>query len=101
MHHNGLVEHPHPPLERGADVVIAVLELEPQHLTHRSAHHVVVAQPYQLPDAASTADHSRLLVADDEGGVRRGVVVVEQLEEEAVAAAGAAARLVAKPCGAV
>src|SRR5918912_3589775 len=35
-----LVEHTDPPLEGGADVVVAVLELEPEHLLDRPTDHV-------------------------------------------------------------
>src|SRR3954453_16724908 len=101
MDHHGLVEHADAPLERRADVVVAVLKVEPEHLLHRAADHVGVAEAGELAGAAAGADQAALLGGDEEGGVGRWVVVVEQLEQEAVATVRAAARAVAKPGGAV
>src|SRR5581483_6071224 len=61
---HGLVEHAHPPFERGADVVVAVLEGEAEHLAHRPAHRIGLPQPGELPHALAEADHARLLIAD-------------------------------------
>ena len=68
------------------DVVVAVLELEAEHVLHRPADHVEVAQAGELARAAPGADQAALLVEDEERGVGRRVVVVEQLEQEAEAA---------------
>src|SRR4051812_4835909 len=91
MNGDRLVENAHSPLERGADVVVAALELEPEHLLHGAADHVVVAEPGELARAAAGADQAGLLVADEERRVGRRVVVVEQFEHEAEAALRAAA----------
>src|SRR5215211_7158136 len=94
VYHHLLVEHPHAPLERRADVVVAGLELEPQHLLRGPPDHVEVAQAGELAGAPAGADQAGLLVEDEERRVGGRVVVVEQLEQEAeaalVAAAGAA-----------
>src|SRR4051812_48945757 len=86
-----LVEHPPAPLEGGADVIVAVVELEAEHLLDRAADHVGVAEAGELAGATAGADQAALLVGDEEGGVRGGVIVVEQLEQKAVAAVRAAA----------
>ena len=86
VHDHRLVEHAHAPLERRADVVVAVLELEPEDLPHRAADHVEVAEAGELRAPRPAPISRALLVADEEGGVRRRVVVVEQLEQEAEAA---------------
>ena len=55
VHDHLLVEHAHAPLERGADVVVAVLELEPEHLvtarpiTSRSPSPVSSRAPRPVP----------------------------------------------------
>ena len=51
VHDHWLVQHAHAPLESGADVVVTRLELEPQHLVHRPADHVQVAEPGELARA--------------------------------------------------
>src|SRR5215208_7956421 len=86
-----LVEDADAPLQRGADVVVAVLELQPQDLLDRTADDVLIAQAGEHAGAPAGADQAALLVRDEERGVRRGVVVVEQLEEEPEAAVLAAA----------
>src|SRR4051812_42489436 len=94
MDGHGLVEHPHAPFERRADVVVPALELQSQHLLYGAPDHVVVAEAGELARATAGADEPRLLVADEERGVGRRVVVVEQLEDEAEAALRAAASAV-------
>src|SRR3954449_3286372 len=101
VHGHGLVEHPNAPLERRADVVVAVLEGEAEHVLHRTADHVGVAEAGELAGAAAGADQAALLVGDEERGVGRRVVVVEQLEEKAEAAVRAAARAIAEAGGPV
>src|SRR3954451_625643 len=96
-----LVENAHSPLERGADVVVARLELEAEHLLHRAADHVVVAEARELARTAAGADQSSVLVADEECGVGRRVVIVEQFEDEAEAALRAAARPIPESGGAL
>src|SRR4051812_23962022 len=93
---NRLVEHAHAPLERCADVVVAALEVEPQHFLDRAADDVRVAEAGELAGASAGADQAALLVADEERRVGGRVVVVEQLEDEAEAALRAAARAVAE-----
>src|SRR4051812_8989359 len=61
---NRLVEHPYAPLERRADVVVAALKVEPEHLLHGAADHVGVAEPGELPRTPARADQAALLVAD-------------------------------------
>ena len=82
-------------------MVLAVAELEAEHLAHRAADDALVVEAGELEGAAAAADHAALAVADEEGGVGRRVVVVEQLEEEAEAALRAALRLAAEAGGAV
>src|ERR671932_1125563 len=92
-----LVEHTDPPLEGGADVVVAVLELEPEHLLDRPTDHVEVAEPRELAGPAAGADEPRLLVANEERRIGCGVVVVEQLEQETEAALPARAGAALEP----
>src|ERR671937_796232 len=96
-----LVEHSYTPLERRADVVVAVLEGESQHVAHWLAQRIRLAETGELAHALAEADHARVLVADHKGGVGRGVVIVEQLEQEPEAAFGAALRASSETCGAV
>src|SRR3954452_22107205 len=53
---NRLVEHPHAPLECGRDVVVAALEVEPEHLLDGTADHVGVAKSGELARAPAGAD---------------------------------------------
>ena len=102
VHDHRLVQHPNAPLQSSADVIVAGLELEPEHLVHGTADHVQVAEPGELAGAAAGADQATLLIAQEEGGVRRRVIVVEQLEEEAepaFLAAASAAREARCPVG--
>ena len=71
-------------------MIVALVELEVEHLLHGPADHVEVAQPGELACAAAGADQRGLLVEQEEGRVRCRVVVVEQLEQEAESALGAA-----------
>src|SRR3954447_6801000 len=101
VHGHGLVEYPHAPLERRADVVVAVLKGEAEHVPHRLTERVGLAEPGELAHAAAEPDHSRVLIADHERSVGRRVVVVEQLEQEAEAALGAALGASCETCGAL
>jgi hypothetical protein len=93
---DGLVELAHPPLEHRADVVLATVEGEAEHLAHLAPDDLLVREAGQLARSAAAADDAALLVADEERGVRRRVIVVEQLEEEPEAALLAALRDVAE-----
>ena len=101
MHHHRLVEHAHAPLERGGDVVAALVELEVEHVVHRTADHVEVTEPGELARAAACADQASLLVEDEERRIRSRVVVVEQLEQEPESAALAGLRASLEACGAL
>ena len=93
VHDHRLVEHPHPPLERGGDVVARPTRTRGSSTSlHGAADHVQVPEPGELPRAPAGADQAGLLVEDEERGVRGRVVVVEQLEQEAEAA------FLARPC---
>src|ERR687897_221546 len=81
-----LVEHPDTPLERGGDVVVAVLELKAEHVLRGPADHVQVTEPGELARSAARPDEAPLLVEDEEGGVGGRVVVVQELEQEPEAA---------------
>ena len=83
VHGDRLVQHPNAPLQGRADVVVAVLELQPEHLVHGPPDHVQVAQAGELPGAPAGADQLGVLVAQEEGGIGGRVVVVQQLEQEA------------------
>src|SRR5262245_41501595 len=97
MHHHGLAELAHAPLQDGADMVGPAFEVEPEDLADLATHDLLVREPGELPCAPAAADDAPGLVADEESGVRRGIVVVQQLEEETEAALGASARLVPEP----
>src|SRR5688572_3825252 len=101
MDDHGLVQDAHPPLQRGPDVVLVLLELEAQDVLDVASDDVLVAEPGQLARAAAGADHAGLLVEDEEGGVRRRVVILEKLEQEAEAALLTPLRPSAEPGGAV
>src|SRR5437763_9519861 len=75
---HGLVEHPDAPLERRADVVVAVLEGESEHVADGLAEGVGLSQAGELAHALAKADHARVLIADHEGCVGRGVLAVEE-----------------------
>src|SRR3954447_20682431 len=101
MHGHGLVEHPHAPLERRADVVVAVLEGQAEHVAHRLADGLGLPEARELADAAAEADHARVLIADHECRVGGGVIVIEELEQEAEPALGAALGASCESCGAL
>src|SRR5207244_11232800 len=66
VHDHWLVQYPDTPLESGADVVVAGLELQAEHLLHRTADHVQIAQPGELARPAAGADQPALLVRSEE-----------------------------------
>src|SRR5258708_7333428 len=91
-----LVQQTHAPLERGGHLVVAVLELQPEHVHDRAPDDLLLGQPGELRRAPADAEEAALLIADEERGIRRRVVVVEQLEQEAETALLAAASLAAE-----
>src|SRR5688500_1326578 len=97
VHDDRLVEHPNAPLERGADVVVAILELEAENLAHGSPDDVLVAQARELARAAAGADQRAVLVGDEERRIGSRVVVVEEFEQEAESAVLAAPRALGEP----
>src|SRR3989440_11900661 len=98
---DGLAQHAYAPLERGGHLVVAVLELEAEHVHDRAPDHLLLSQPGELRGAAADPEQPALLVAHEEGGVGGRVVVVEQLEQEAEAALVAAPGLTAETCRAL
>src|SRR3954447_10446710 len=96
-----LAQHANAPLQRGGDLVAAVVELQAEHLVDRAPDDLLLLEAGELERAAAGADRPALLVAHEEGRVRRGVVVVEQLEEEREAAPLAALGLTPEAGGAI
>ena len=88
-----LLERAHAPLEHRLDGVVAVGEVQPQHLLDALADHVLLLEARERERVLAAADHAPLAVADEEGGVGRRVVVVEQFEQEREAALRAALAL--------
>ena len=84
------------PLERGADVVGAVVEAQAEHLADRAADRLLGLQAGELERAAAAVDDPPVRVAGEERRVRRRVVVVEQLEQVGEPALLAAAGLTAE-----
>ena len=98
VHGHGLVQNADAPLESGADVVIPVLELEPEDLVDGPPDHLEIAEAGELPSAPPGADQAALLVAEEERRVGRRVVVVEELEKEPETALLAPASAALKAC---
>src|ERR1022692_2360312 len=92
----GLPERPHPPLEDRRDVILAVLEAQPELLRERLTDDLLLLIAGQLERSPAAADHATLAVGHEERRVRRRVVVVEQLEEKREAAVRAAPIFTAK-----
>src|SRR3954452_15927753 len=85
----------------GGAPISPVDPLETEHVTDRSADHLLVLEAGELERTFAQIQDTGLLVEREERGARRRHVVVEQLEEEGEAALRATLRAGGEPGGAL
>jgi hypothetical protein len=73
-------------LERFVNWIGVFVELKTKDIPHWTPENVDIREACQLICAATAADDSRLLVADEECGSGSRVIVIKQFEDKSVAA---------------